>query len=75
MLTLAGAPEGASLTDPCRFPSRAHRSAVPVASGPAVWAGSAGALVRALVGRKLLGKLFGYGPYLLDELDRASRGE
>lgn len=36
----------------------------------AVWAGSAGLLVLGLVGWRLLAQVFGYGPVLLDELDR-----
>lgn len=39
----------------------------------AVWAASAGVLVLGLVGRAMLGKLFGLGPYLLEELDRERR--
>lgn len=39
----------------------------------AVWAASGGVLVLGLVGRAMLGKLFGYGPYLLEELDRERR--
>lgn len=36
----------------------------------AVWAGSAGLLVLGLVGWRMLGAIFGYGPVLLEELDR-----
>lgn len=49
---------------------------VEVAGGPTaavpgiVWKASGGCLILGLVGRQMLSKLFGYGPYLLDEMDR-----